>query len=56
MNISFAKLGEESCETCGQVHQNKNSHGHEVNMDELLERLGADPRDEHEHGADEGVE
>ena len=53
INISFAQLGKEGCETCGQFHQNKNSHGHQVNMGELRERLGSDPKDEHEHEADE---
>ena len=56
MNINFAKLGEEGCETCDQFHQNKNSHEHEVNVDELEGRLAADPRNGHEHEAEKCVE
>lgn len=39
LNISFAKLGEEGCEICDQFKQNKNTHGHVVDIDALLDNL-----------------
>ena len=42
MRISFAKLGEEGCETCEEFHMSKHSHGHPVAVETFQAHIDDD--------------
>ena len=43
MKISFAKLGEERCEVCGEFRLNERLHDHDVNREELHDTVDMKP-------------